>query len=117
MDNRPTRSDLCIINYTGKLEDGTIVEEEKNFVIQVGDLEVVQGLDMAIPLMCVGEHATISVDSRFAYGTIGLKRDNNDNNLPTIPPSAKIIYDIELVSANEEDDLETLNFVKRKEIG
>lgn len=112
-DERPNRSDLSVITYTGKLENGTIVEAEKNFVIQVGDLEVVQGLDMAIPLMCVGEEAEISVDSRFAYGTVGLNREHQT----FIPPSAKIIYNVVLISTKEEDDLETLTFEKRKIIG
>lgn len=95
------------------MENGTIVESQNDFVIQVGDLEVVQGLDMAIPLMNVGEQAIVSVDSRFAYGTIGLLRENE----VIIPPSAKITYDIELKSTKEEDDLETISFGKRKEIG
>lgn len=104
---------MCVINYSGKLENGTLVEDEKDFVIQVGDLEVVQGLDMAIPLMNVGEISEISVDSRFAYGTVGLTRDN----VVIVPPSAKLTYNIKLVSYKEEDDLETLSFGKRKEIG
>jgi FK506-binding protein 8 len=41
----------------GKLEDGTVVENEQDFVLQVGDVEVPQGLDMTIPLMNVGERA------------------------------------------------------------
>lgn len=72
----------------GKLEDGTIVEDLQNYQIQVGDVEVVQGVDMAIPLMCVGEFAEISVDSRFAYGTQGLT--NETDNTKSIPSNAKV---------------------------
>lgn len=39
---RPNRSDICILNITGKLEDGTIVEEDKNLIVQLGDVEVIQ---------------------------------------------------------------------------
>lgn len=63
--------------------------------------------------MNVNEIAEISVDSRFAYGTVGLTHDNEI----IVPPSAKITYNVELVSAKEEDDLESFSFVKRKEIG
>lgn len=112
-DVRPNRSDLVVLNLTGRLEDGTIIEQEKNFTVQVGDVEVVQGLDMAIPLMDVGETAEVNVDSRFAYGTIGYQREG----LPEVPPSAKIRYEVELVSAKEEKDLEMLSFAKRKEVG
>lgn len=72
----------------GKLEDGTVVEDLKNAAVQVGDVEVVQGLDMSIPLMCVGELAEISAESRFAYGAQGLTNEND--NTKSIPPNAKV---------------------------
>lgn len=87
-DTQPQRSDICKINLLGKLENGIIVEDFKNFTVQVGDVEVVQGVDMALPLMEVGETAEIIVDARFAYGTIGLIID--DNPAASIPPGAKV---------------------------
>lgn len=88
-DSRPERSDICTINYTGKLDDGTIVEDEQNFIMQIGDLEVVQGLDMAVPLMDLGEKAEIISDARFAYGTIGLV--NEDDPSRNIPPESRVL--------------------------
>lgn len=76
------------MNVIGKLENGTIVEELTDFTVQVGDVEVVQGIDMALPLMEVGETAEISVDARFAYGTKGLP--NADNPAASIAPGAKV---------------------------
>lgn len=86
--HQPQRGNLCKINLTGKLEDGTVVEDLHNHTVQVGDVEVVQGVDMAIPLMMVGELAEISVEPRFAYGSNGLI--NEDDNQKTIPPNAKV---------------------------
>lgn len=54
----------------------------------MGDVEVVQGVDMAIPLMSVGELAEISTDARFAYGTQGLT--NEKDNTKSIPANAKV---------------------------
>lgn len=54
----------------------------------MGDVEVVQGIDMAIPLMRVGEKAIVNADPRFAYGSIGLQ--NEETPTKTIPPSAKV---------------------------
>lgn len=85
---QPQRGNICTIDLVGKLEDGTIVEDLHNYQIQVGDVEVVQGVDMAIPLMNVGEFAEISVDSRFAYGTQGLT--NETDNTKSIPSNAKV---------------------------
>lgn len=71
------------------MEDGTVVEEFKNYAVQVGDVEVVQGVDMSLPLMTVGELADISADARFAYGAQGLINEND--NTKSIPPNAKVI--------------------------
>ena len=41
-NSRPNRSDICIIKFIGKLEDGTVIDEEENLSIQLGDMEVIQ---------------------------------------------------------------------------
>lgn len=87
-DYQPQRGDLCRINLIGRLENGTVVEELTNHLIQIGDVEVVQGLDMAIPLMRIGEKAEIVCDPRFAYGTLGL--ENKDDASKNIPHGAKV---------------------------
>lgn len=81
-----------------------------NFVFQLGDSEVTQGLDMAIGLMDVGEKAEISCSARFAYGTIGLPSQN-------IPAEATVCYVVELLSVHEETDLEKFSYESRKEVG
>lgn len=50
---------------------------------------------MALPLMLVGEKAEVQCDARFAYGTLGLK--NEENASSSIPPAAKV-YKILLLS-------------------
>lgn len=110
-DTRPQRLDICIINYSGKVE-GTdeVVELGENLAFQLGDLDVAQGLDMAVGLMDVGEQSEISCGPRFAYGSIGLPSKN-------IPADATIIYTVELVSVHEETDLEKKSYESRKDIG
>lgn len=108
-ESRPESKFICIINLTGKIED-KIVENEENFSFQLSDMELVQGLDMAIALMDVNELSEITVASRFAYGSIGEESKG-------IPPDATIIYTVELLSAHEETDLEKKSFESRKEIG
>lgn len=114
-DERPEGRDIAVINYTGRLEDGTVVEEERDFVVQIDDVEVVQGLDMALKLMNVGEQAEVIVDSRFAYGEQGLKNEEHPER--SVPPNAKITYTVELASSKEETDLESKSYGARKEIG
>ncbi|XP_047111052.1 70 kDa peptidyl-prolyl isomerase-like [Schistocerca piceifrons] len=106
---RPQNLHICEINLEGRLEDGTVVEKFENLKIQIGDVEVIQGIDLALPLMNVGEVALLEVGPRFAYGNLGRS--------PVIPPDAKLMYTIELLSAEGEPDLESLSIAQRREIG
>ncbi|XP_062134026.1 peptidyl-prolyl cis-trans isomerase FKBP8 [Drosophila sulfurigaster albostrigata] len=112
-EKRPNRGDLVTITFTGKLEDGTVVEKEERFQCHVGDYEVVQGLDMVLPMMHVGEQAEITVDPRFGYGTLGLKKENSTEVI--VAPNAHLIYDVELLDAKYEDfaDLKTFEVLRK----
>ncbi|KAL5288382.1 FKBP8 family protein [Megaselia abdita] len=114
-DIQPQRGDLVTINYTGKLSDGTVVEQEENFKIHVGDFEVVQGLDMVIPLMRVGEIAEVFTDQRFAYGTVGLSTEKFAK--APVPPHASINYTVELVACKFEEFDDLKSYEIRKEYG
>lgn len=65
--------------------------------------------------MSIGEVAEITVESRFAYGTIGLKNENTE--LAPIPSCAKIIYTVEIIAFKEESDLESRTFEQKKQVG
>ncbi|XP_060658595.1 peptidyl-prolyl cis-trans isomerase FKBP8 [Drosophila nasuta] len=112
-EKRPNRGDLVTITFTGKLEDGTVVEKEERFQCHVGDYEVVQGLDMVLPMMHVGEQAEITVDPRFGYGTLGLKKENSTEVI--VAPNAHLIYEVELIDAKYEDfaDLKTFEVLRK----
>ncbi|XP_053685425.1 peptidyl-prolyl cis-trans isomerase FKBP8 [Sabethes cyaneus] len=112
---RPESRDIAVVNFVGRLEDGTLVEEQQNCVVQIDDVEVVQGLDMALKLMNVGEQAEVVVGARFAYGEHGLKDEEHPER--NVPPNAKVIYTVELLSTKEESDLESKSYGARKEIG
>lgn len=71
-----------------------------------------QGLDLAIALMNVGEEAEIEVASRFAYGDKGCKTEDVN-----VPPGATIFYTVTLKSVELEDEIDTLSVEKRREIG
>lgn len=111
----PQRGELIKISYTGKLDNGTIVEKQENIQVHLGDYEVTQGLDLAIPMMLVGELAEVIVDPRFAYGSIGLK--NEENPSLSIPPDAKITYEVHLMETKYEDVSDLKSFEIRKKYG
>lgn len=133
---RPNKGDMCTLRIVGRLkENGIVVENINNIVIQLGDLEVVQvlskffvillqyifnillvnlyfklqGLDLAISLMNVGEIADVEIHPRFAYGKYGL--------YGSIPEDAVMDYTVELQYIEPEPDIETLSVEQRKKIG
>ncbi|XP_043643445.1 peptidyl-prolyl cis-trans isomerase FKBP8 [Drosophila teissieri] len=110
---RPIRGELVTVNFTGKLDNGTVVEKEINFQCHVGDYEVVQGLDMVLPMLQVGEVAQVSVDPRFGYGSLGLKKDGESTYL--VPPDSHLTYEIELLDTKYEDfaDLKSFEILRK----
>ncbi|KAK5647393.1 hypothetical protein RI129_002285 [Pyrocoelia pectoralis] len=108
-DSRPQRMENCIINYTCTLEDGTLVEKKDKFQVQLGDYEVIQGLDLALSLMNVGEISKLKIQSRLAYGQKGLDT--------LVPPDATVHFDVELTSVEPDDEPKELSITQRRTKG
>lgn len=70
---------------------------------------MISGLDVALGLMNVGEKCKLKIEPRLAFGRKGL--------LPKIPPDTAVIYEVELVSVESEDEIENLSVQHRKCIG
>lgn len=67
-----------------------MVENQQDLIVHVGDNEVVQGIDMALPLMGLGETAEVVCEPRFGYGTIGLRNEQDPS--ASVPPGAKVFF-------------------------
>lgn len=108
-DTRPKRLELCTINYKCTLEDGKEVEKGENVIIQLSDLEVIQGVDLGLTLMNVGEKSIFKIQPRLAYGSQGLDT--------RVPPDTSVFYEVELLKVEEEIEMENLTILQRKKIG
>jgi len=63
--------DSVKVNYTGKLEDGTVFDSSEGkepLEFTVGSGQIIPGLDKAVDGMEVGESKTVTVESEEAYG-------------------------------------------------
>lgn len=107
--SRPDRGHIVTVDLNGYLESGARVEWCPEFKFTVGDAEVVQGLDLAIPLMELGETCEIVIQSRFAYGSVG--------RLPEIPPDSTIKYNLKLLRVEDEPDAANMSIAARMEKG
>ena len=84
------------VNYTGKLENGTVfdsstkdgITEPIDFLLGAG--EVIPCWDAALAEMRAGEKATLTCPPDLAYGAEGAG--------PKIPPYATLTFDVEMVN-------------------
>ena len=100
---RPEDGNLCTMNYTGKLDDGTVFDSSVGkapFKFHLGLMEVIKGWDIAVATMTVGEKALVHIPPSYAYG---------DRGIGPIPPKAELTFEIELLEVRDD----TCDKVKR----
>lgn len=107
-DSRPDQWNWVTANITCYDNSGDLIENHENFKFRLGDLDVIQGLEMAVPLMELGERAEVLVPARLAYGKFGRE--------PDIPPESDLKYDVEILAVEDDDD-DRLSFDQRLKIG
>ncbi|XP_063803513.1 peptidyl-prolyl cis-trans isomerase FKBP3 [Pseudophryne corroboree] len=100
--NYPKKGNTVHCWYTGTLEDGTVFDSNistsakkkkatKPLSFKVGVGKVIRGWDEALLTMSKGEKAKLEIEPEWAYG----KKGQPDAK---IPPNAKLIFEVELVS-------------------
>lgn len=93
--------DNVSVNYTGKLENGTIFDSNvlpefrhvEPFVFPLGAGMVIKGWDIGVAGMKVGEKRILEIAPEYGYGATGAGG--------AIPPNAKLIFEVELLGINK----------------
>ena len=83
-----------IVNYTGKLEDGSIFDSSLKpgrspFTFTLGSGSVIKGWDLGVKGMKVGGKRKLTIPSELGYGSRGAGG--------VIPPDAILIFEVELI--------------------
>ena len=81
------------VNYTGRLEDGTVFDSSVGrapFEFTLGAGQVIEGWDKGFNGMKVGGKRTLTIPPEMGYGAQGAG--------DVIPPNATLIFDVELLA-------------------
>jgi len=105
---KPARGARCTVNVT-EILDGVEVGKDEGLQFNVGESEVMQALDLVIPLMHKGEISEVRVEHTFAYGVAG------DGS--RIPPSTDLDLEVELVNWSELGPAPDIALPERMGIG
>lgn len=85
--------DTVFVHYTGTLANGSTFDSSIDrgvpFSFTLGSGMVIQGWDMGVAGMKVGEKIRLTIPPELGYGPMGYP--------PVIPENATLIFDIELV--------------------
>lgn len=105
---KPGRGSRCTVNVLEFL-DSIVVGKDEQLQFNVGESEVMQALDLVVPLMQKGEVAEVKVEHTFAYGLVG--------DGARIPPSTDLELEVELVNWVELGPAPDIPLSERMDIG
>jgi FKBP-type peptidyl-prolyl cis-trans isomerase len=89
----PTDTDVALVNYDGKLVDGTTFDKSSQ-PTPMPVSAVVPGFSEALKLMAKSETLRVWIPSRLAYGT---EDQRDEQGKVVIPGKSTLVFDIELV--------------------
>ena len=99
--NYPKKGDICTIHYEAFTEDEMISNRtnpdpfdssrsrDQVFQFRLGAGQVIEGMDVAVSKMSVGQEVEATIPYPYAYGVAGYP--------PLIPPRATLVFRIELI--------------------
>lgn len=87
--------DNVSVHYTGKLENGSVFDSSLGrgtpFEFTLGAGQVIQGWDLGVKGMKIGEKRKLTIAPELGYG---------EQDMGVIPPNSTLIFEVELLEIN-----------------
>ncbi len=91
----PTLSDVALVSYVGKLDDGTVFDQNPQAPLEVS--RVVKGFSEGLQRMKRGGHYELTIPARLGYG---------DQTAGPIPGGSTLHFDVKLIDFKSRAELE-----------
>ena len=116
---RPKPGDTVLVKTQGKLKDGTIIDDFPTMVFNVGEYEVIDGLDLAVQSMYKNELSIVSVKPELAYGEIGrgTRAPCGKTEESCVPGNARITYLFGLLHFEKGKEINSMTWAQRRKSG
>lgn len=98
-EDTPSNGCKVYVHYVGRFENGEKFDSSRDrgdvFTFVVGNDSVIKGWEIGVRTMCKGEICELKIVPKYAYGEEGFQ--------PKIPGNATLIFEIELLSWEDEE--------------
>lgn len=91
----PTLADLVMVNYVGKLDNGTVFDQNKNVVMQMQG--TIPGFAKALAQTQRGGKYLVKIPAKLAYG---------DKGAGPIPANSNLTFELEVIDFRNRAELE-----------
>ena len=97
----PTATDVVLVNYVGKLENGT--EFDRGNRVPMGLDQVVPGFAEGITKMQKGGRYRLTIPSEKAYGAE--EKRNPQTGQVVIPANSDLVFDVDLIDFKSREEI------------
>lgn len=116
---RPKPGDTVLVKSQGKLKDGTIIDDYPSMVFNVGEYEVIDGLDLVVQSMYKNELSIVSIKPELAYGETGRGTRAPCGRVEdhTVPSNSRITYLFGLLHFEKAKEIASMTWAQRRKSG